>query len=65
MKVYMEISPDRLELPVAVADSPAELAKMSGTSADVVRSCISKQRRGIYRKSRFIEIEIESEGTDE
>jgi hypothetical protein len=66
MKIYMEISQDGLELPVAVADTAAELAKMSGTSAEVVRSSISKVRRGIHKKSRFIEIEInESEAMDE
>lgn len=66
MKIYMEISQDGLELPVAVADTAAELAKMSGTSAEVVRSSISKVRRGVHKKSRFIEVEIsEREETDE
>ena len=66
MKVYMEVSQDGLELPVAMADSMAELAKMTGTSAALVRSSVSKMRRGVHKTNRFVEVEIdEREDADE
>lgn len=46
MKLYVKYSLDKYELPIAVADSPKELAKMVGTTANVVSSSITHKRRG-------------------
>ena len=46
VKLYMRTTKDKYQLPVAVADSPKELAKMVGTSPGVVRSCISRKKLG-------------------
>lgn len=48
MKLYMRTTMDEYELPVAVAESARELARMIGTSPDVVYSCVNK-RRGWYK----------------
>lgn len=43
MKLYLKVTRDKYELPVAVADSAAELATMVGTTKNNVLSCISKK----------------------
>lgn len=52
-KLYLRTTQDELELPIAVADSPTELARMLGTTENNVSSCISKHYKGWYK----IEIE--------
>ena len=48
-KLYVKTTGDKLDLPVAVADSPGELAKMLGTTAQSVLSAISHKHKGWYR----------------
>ena len=55
MTLYMKTTVDEYELPVAIADSPGELARMLGTNANVVSSSISHKRPGWHR----IEIGLE------
>lgn len=43
MKLYLKVTKDKYELPLAVADSPEELAIMVGTTPKNVLSCISKK----------------------
>lgn len=45
MKLYLKVTRDKYELPVAVAESPKELAIMLGTTKNNVLSSISKKRR--------------------
>ncbi len=49
MKLYMRTTTDDMELPVAVADSPGELAEMVGTTKECVMSSISHKHKGWYR----------------
>lgn len=44
MKLYLKVTRDKYELPVAVAESPKELAIMLGTTKNNVLSSISKKR---------------------
>lgn len=46
MTIYMQVSKDKYELPLAVAESPTELAKIVGTTKNNVSSSISKKRKG-------------------
>lgn len=55
MKLYMRTTTDHLELPLAVAASPRELASMLGTSEGNVLTNISHGRRG------WLRIEVEDE----
>lgn len=56
MKLYIYVSGDELELPLAVADSPRELAKMCNTTANVVSSSIT------HGKGRYKVVDVESDG---
>lgn len=49
MTLYVKTTTDEYELPIAVAQSPAELAELLGTSAACVSSSISHKRAGWYR----------------
>ena len=54
-KIYMKLSKDKYELPEAVADSAAELARMVGTTENVVYSSIS---RGL---KTYVRVEVEDD----
>lgn len=57
--LYMKVTRDEFELPVAVADSVAELAKMLGIKPNTVSRSLSRQkchgRKSCYRKVEIIE----------
>ena len=44
-KLYIAVTPDKFELPVYVADTPMELARVMGTSPNTVLSVISHSRQ--------------------
>ena len=65
MIVYMKVTRDKYELPVAIADTVGELAKMTGASKETIFSNISHQKRGSIRKGSFKKVdigELEEEG---
>ena len=56
--VYMKVTKDEYELPVAIADSIAELAKMLGvTRQHIYDSMRHTKQRG--HKTPYIKVEIE------
>lgn len=62
MKLVLCVSTDEYELPLAVAGTQREMAKMWG----VTQSAVSKSVHGVSCKSsrakhRFIEVEVEDE----
>ena len=59
--VYMKITRDEYELPVAVADSAAELSRILGLSVNTVRNAIGNARRRIGQ-SQYIRVDV---GTEE
>lgn len=44
-KLYMKVTLDKYELPLIICDSARELAAATGTSADVIYSCISHYKK--------------------
>lgn len=65
IRVYMYVDLKNLELPLFVADTQDELAKMVGTSASVVRSEISRTMRGErITPFRYVDIPIEDTEDD-
>lgn len=56
INIYMCVTDDELELPVAVADTARELAKLCGTTENAVHSALSHAKhrnvtgRSIYHK---------------
>ena len=62
MRVYMEATTDEIELPVAIADSPRELASIVGNKPSNIISSASKSRSGKKRKYISVDLEDEDEG---
>ena len=48
MKLYCKATKDKYRLPVAVADSITELAKMTGHSGNTIHSSISRGSNTFY-----------------
>lgn len=63
-KLYMAVTKDQYELPIAVAGSAVELAKMVGTSADTVRSLISKNLYNGYKHSPYRRVEVDDDSDE-
>lgn len=58
--LYILVSKDKLELPLAVADSPAELGRMIGVSKSTIDSSISHaKRKGKW--CRYIKVKVEDD----
>ncbi len=57
MTLYMKVTKDIYELPIAVAESPKELAMMLGVSPNAVSSSLSKK----YPTWKKVEIEDEED----
>jgi len=52
--LYLQITTDQFELPVAVADTVSELSLMTGAGTKHIRSSVSKAKRGA--KTKFIKV---------
>ena len=59
--VWLLVSEDEYELPLAVADSRNELAKIVGVKPKDISECISKyhKRKNHHRPCRYVRVEIE------
>lgn len=62
-KVYLAVSPDKYELPLAIADSAIHLAEMMGITTNTIypaiaRGCCSNTPKG---KVKFISVIIDLE----
>lgn len=47
--LYIKVTPDKYELPVAVSDTPDGLARLTGSTRATVLSCITHSRNGKHR----------------
>lgn len=67
MAIWMETTLDKYELPVAVADTAAELAKLRGVSVDTIRAKVSKAKNGTgtIKRSRFVKVEFDDTDMEE
>lgn len=61
MKLYLCVTRDKYELPVAVADSPKELAEMRGVSNTTILSAISHVKSGFTGNSIYKLVEVEDD----
>ena len=61
MKVWMKVTNDKYELPVAVASSVAELARMTGATKESLYSIFSRDRKGVRHSLTYREVEIDDE----
>lgn len=49
MTLYLKVTTDKYQLPVAVADSPGELAKIIGVNRTSVNSMVTRGQSGLIR----------------
>jgi len=64
--VYMAVTADKYELPICVADTVVELARMCGTSENTISSQISRRKKnnmnyGRCTGRRYLRVEIGEE----
>lgn len=59
--VYVAYSKKYPYLPIAVADTPAELAKLIGVHRNNILSPISRLKSGKLKSSRYHRVEIEDD----
>lgn len=62
--IWMKVTDDKYELPVAVADSAGQLARMCGVSRECIQSAVSHSRKE-GRNSIYKKVEIEEGEEDE
>lgn len=61
MRLYMMVSKDKYELPLAVADSVRELAEMTGGKENSIRTFITKYEHGAIKNSRYRRVDIDED----
>ena len=59
--VYMKVTNDRYELPMAIADSAKELSKLVGAPDSSIRTCAYRYSCGKVKHSIYRMVEIEDE----
>ena len=64
MKIWMEITKDKYELPLCAVDSLKELSRVTGVDKESISSVMSRFRKGKIKFSRFIVVEVEDEEAD-
>lgn len=60
--VYMCVSSDEYELPLAIADTQAELARLRGVHFSTISAALkyaSKRPHNVNRKHKYIKVEID------
>ena len=58
MTIYMQVTSDKYELPVAVADSVKELAEHEHITISAIYSAISNYEHGRLKTTRFRRVRI-------
>lgn len=61
MVIWMKVTNDEFELPVAIADSAPLLAEMLGTTTNAIRSSVSHLKSGRNKRSLYRKVEIEED----
>ena len=61
MKLWMKVTNDKYELPVAVAESIPELAKMTGLSVSSLRSMFCRKRKGVKPCKCYVEVTVDED----
>jgi len=59
MTLYMKVTKDEYELPVAVAETKAELARMLGRTRESVQSAFSHAKK--YKHPIYVVVEVEDD----
>ena len=59
MTLYMKVTRDEYELPVAVAETKAELARMLGLKREHVRTAFSHAKK--FKNPTYVVVEVDDE----
>ena len=59
--IWMKITNDEYELPLAVADTAQELADIVGTTKNCIVSTISKFNKGKLKRTHYICVKVKDE----
>ena len=59
MTLYIKVTKDRYELPVAVAETKAELARMLGIKREHVRTAFSHAKK--FKSPTYVVVEVEDD----
>lgn len=62
MVLYMAVSQDQYELPIAVADSEREIERMLNLGKGTVATHISLFQSGKLKKQKYFRVEIDDKG---
>ncbi|MEE1046479.1 MAG: hypothetical protein U0M60_03535 [Clostridia bacterium] len=70
MKIWLAVTQDRFEFPVAIADSARELAEIMGVKPITIISSVSRGRREIRKTNRGVRrkyfcVEVENDEGEE
>lgn len=60
-KLWMKVTNDKYELPIAVAENIPELARMTGLSEKSLYSLYSRKRKGVKPCKGYVEVYIDDE----
>lgn len=58
--IYMKVTKDEYELPIAVADSVKELSQITGNKSGTIKSSISQAKKN-GGKSQYVKVNVEEE----
>ena len=62
--VYMKVTKDRFELPIVVADSAYELARLCGVNVSTIMHSVSTQSKRVVKNSQYKRVWV-SDSDDE
>ena len=60
-RLWMKVTNDEYELPIAVAENLSELAKMTGLSVSSLQSMFCRKRKGVKPCKGYVEVYIDDE----
>ena len=63
--VWMLVTADKYELPILVADSAAELARLTHRSQQTIRGAVSRFENGKWERSRYQRVRITDDEEDD
>ena len=65
MKLFMAVTGDQYELPIAVEENPEILARKMGVKKNLIYSNIANDRSGQTTGIKFVRVEIDEQGGNE
>ena len=63
MNIWLKVTADEYEFPLAIADSAEQLGNIVGVSKNCIYSSVSHANRLGYR-SQYVKVEIEEDDTE-